>query len=995
MKNQKIWLDISTSMRWTGGVVGIVRAQLEIASAINALFPEVRFSMFRDGNFVELEKHELPWLEGEGSVAERYIAARKMNEAVIVEKQQPVRNRLDTLIDDLSMQNPSRVGRIQHAILLLVSALPYRLQALGLIATWLPRKILGAASFMRQKLYQLGLGRNPVITQADPQVAGPIIHPYKPGDIVVSLGWMDDGKEPYYTQIKEQSPSISLAYMVYDTILIGKTTRHLYPTTGGKSFEEYFKWISTTCDLILYAGNSPKRDGEDAQIELGWRTPQSVAISYGGTDLVRNSNASNDSVRLRELGIVGPFIMTVGTIEIRKNHDTLYKAYVTILESKATNLPQLIFCGKPGWRTTDLIDTINRDPRVSGKILLISPTDEELDALYRNCLFTLLPTIYEGWALPLTEGLSHGKFCLASDIGSLREIGKDFPDYISPFDVMGWARKIEFYSNNATALKERELRIAKQWRSTTWEECGKNVLEGLQAFIACHSSTPQVLENKLWMDLTLSYALWRGGVTGIIRTELILAHHLKRIIPGIKFFAFHEGVFFEIPNQRLDWLFKSSDVNTEYAGFQKHWAEIEAQGHSHRIPIFYQGKGQFSSPVEPKIIPALSWIGSSTTDAKKRIKIAAAYTISALPKALKNIAIRMASQVGGITKEVLPESALMTHPGQRDLTSEYSEKLNSGAQELPFGPKDVVFSAGTNWDDRPLVEIIKAKNTSPFHYAHIIYDFTPLNTPHLHSTITVEWYEKLFYLAGIASDKLIYGGETAMRDGRKWQKDHHWPVTPGVALKFGSDIAPQTDHSEDQDILQKMGVTGPFLLAVGTLEIRKNHETLYKAYLKLLEDGMPDMPQMVFVGGPGWKAGDLFDIISQDKRVRGKILLIRATDQQLDVLYRHCHFTLLASLYEGWSLTLPESLGYGKFCLTSDVPPLRETGRDIVDYIHPWDVVGWADKIKFYMTNETELRKREEKIKKEWNAITWEECAKQLVNYFNEISEKAAEKAHD
>jgi glycosyltransferase involved in cell wall biosynthesis len=317
-----------------------------------------------------------------------------------------------------------------------------------------------------------------------------------------------------------------------------------------------------------------------------------------------------------------------------------------------------------------------------------------------------------------------------------------------------------------------------------------------------------------------------------------------------------------------------------------------------------------------------------------------------------------------------------------------AQKIKGQALDLPFRKDDIVFSAGINWDERPLIEIIKAKQQIGFIYSQIIYDMTPLITPQLHAREAFDWYNRFYYLASLASNTIMYGGETAKRDGQAWQRRFGWPVTNGIAIKFGSDIAPAQDHSQDEEILKRLGITGNYMLSVGTLEIRKNHEAIYKAYLELLKDPDCELPQMVFVGGPGWKAKDLFEIIQRDSRVRGKILMLRTSDQELDVLYRNCLFTLLPSLYEGWSLTLPESLGYGKFCLTSAVDPLMETGRDLVDYVDPWDVTGWAEKMQHYIQHPAEVKNFEKRIQEEWDTITWQNCANNV--YQNLLSLKAA-----
>jgi len=587
----------------------------------------------------------------------------------------------------------------------------------------------------------------------------------------------------------------------------------------------------------------------------------------------------------------------------------------------------------------------------------------------------------------MPESFSYGKPCIASDIEPLHEIGKDFPKFVKPFDVNAWVEGIKEYISHPTALSEAEERIRQEWHSTTWTECGQNVLaavENLNQQIGDKSE-----QQNIWYDLTLSYGMWRGGVTGIIRTELILAHHLSKIFHDLRFYAFHEDAFFEVPKEKLLWLFDSADVTSQYAGFQKFWAEAEQEGRGHRLPFDEMVRNPLvkAEVTAPEVKPAPS------PSLLSHYSKAGAYFISALPNSLRKKAISFADKKGLIPATASPtmiatQAELSVDEKNEAMMKAVAQKIKGQALDLPFRKDDIVFSAGINWDERPLIEIIKAKQQIGFIYSQIIYDMTPLITPQLHAREAFDWYNRFYYLATLASNTIMYGGETAKRDGQVWQRRFGWPVTNGIAIKFGSDIVPAQDPSQDEDILKRLGITGDYMLSVGTLEIRKNHEAIYKAYLELLKNPECELPQMVFVGGPGWKAKDLFEIIQRDSRVRGKILMLRTSDQELDVLYRNCLFTLLPSLYEGWSLTLPESLGYGKFCLTSAVDPLIETGRDLVDYVEPWDVAGWAEKMQHYIQHPAEVKNYEKRIKEEWDTITWQNCASNV--YQNLLSFKAA-----
>jgi glycosyltransferase involved in cell wall biosynthesis len=114
--------------------------------------------------------------------------------------------------------------------------------------------------------------------------------------------------------------------------------------------------------------------------------------------------------------------------------------------------------------------------------------------------------------------------------------------------------------------------------------------------------------------------------------------------------------------------------------------------------------------------------------------------------------------------------------------------------------------------------------------------------------------------------------------------------------------------------------------------------------------------------------------------MKDRIVMVSPTDEELDVLYRHCRFTLLPSFYEGWSLTLPESLSYGKFCLTADTDPLRETGRDLVEYVDPHDTFAWADRIGHYLSHPREIERYEQRIRAEWKPRSWKDATKMLLD---------------
>ena len=76
-----------------------------------------------------------------------------------------------------------------------------------------------------------------------------------------------------------------------------------------------------------------------------------------------------------------------------------------------------------GWLVEDLMRQIVHADHLDGKLIVVEdPTDAELAALYQGCQFTVFPSLYEGWGLPVTESLAFGKPCLASSATASRAL---------------------------------------------------------------------------------------------------------------------------------------------------------------------------------------------------------------------------------------------------------------------------------------------------------------------------------------------------------------------------------------------------------------------------------------------------------------------------------------------------------------------------------------------------------------------------------------------
>jgi len=124
------------------------------------------------------------------------------------------------------------------------------------------------------------------------------------------------------------------------------------------------------------------------------------------------------------------------------------------------------------------------------------------------------------------------------------------------------------------------------------------------------------------------------------------------------------------------------------------------------------------------------------------------------------------------------------------------------------------------------------------------------------------------------------------------------------------------------------------VLAVGTLEPRKNLPRLVEAYAALPE-GLQAAHPLLVAGRIGWEAAETLDAL---KRLGERCRLLGAvTDPQLGALYERCTVFCYPSLAEGFGLPVLEAMAAGTPVITSDTSSLPEVGGDAVEYVTPAD----------------------------------------------------------
>ena len=290
-------------------------------------------------------------------------------------------------------------------------------------------------------------------------------------DIVLLLGapWIHSRMAALLNH-QRKGDAFKLCYLIYD--VAPHLFPHLFPKSHVAQFNAFLSEAIDGADLLLTASTSTGRDLARVCSSASHHVP--VKVVRLGDQLAERAAGAPVS------GVVAPFLLSVGTIEVRKNHLLLYQMY-KLAEAEGIDLPPLVIVGRRGWLTDDVLYAFEHDQYVAARVrLLHDVSDADLAWLYQHCLFTLYPSIYEGWGLPIAESLSHGRVCVASGTSAMPEIAGDLLDYFSPFDPRGCLDMVlRFLNPDVRARKEEEIRST--YRPTSWEQTYREVQHALRS----------------------------------------------------------------------------------------------------------------------------------------------------------------------------------------------------------------------------------------------------------------------------------------------------------------------------------------------------------------------------------------------------------------------------------------------------------------------------------------------------------------------------------
>ena len=201
-------------------------------------------------------------------------------------------------------------------------------------------------------------------------------------------------------------------------------------------------------------------------------------VVHLGTTLFKKSKEAEISSEFKVI-LNRPYFLFVGTLEPRKNLSRLISAYAQLPEA-TKDIADLVVVGGAGWGRVDP-EGWSRQHGVSHRVKVLGyVTDAQLFTLYSNALFLAMPSLYEGFGLPLLEAMSKGIPVLTSNVSSMPEVAGEAAILVDPLSVESISdglKKLLWNEGLRITLGEAAKKRASQF---TWELTARKTFDVFQ-----------------------------------------------------------------------------------------------------------------------------------------------------------------------------------------------------------------------------------------------------------------------------------------------------------------------------------------------------------------------------------------------------------------------------------------------------------------------------------------------------------------------------------
>ncbi len=231
------------------------------------------------------------------------------------------------------------------------------------------------------------------------------------------------------------------------------------------------QYLETVVPRSVQRANYVLADSEATKQDLisFYKTdPAKIEVLYSGVDSrfrPITDQASMERVR-KHYGIPAqPYVLSVGTVQPRKNYPRLIEAVSRLKESDLC----VVIVGGKGWLEDPIYESIRQFGMESRVIFAGFAADEDLPAIYSGSVCMALPSLYEGFGLPVLEAMACGVPVVTSNLSSLPEVAGDAGILVTPTDLGEIVDAIERVISDSTLRENMIAKGLQQAQKFSWQ----------------------------------------------------------------------------------------------------------------------------------------------------------------------------------------------------------------------------------------------------------------------------------------------------------------------------------------------------------------------------------------------------------------------------------------------------------------------------------------------------------------------------------------------
>ncbi len=289
-----------------------------------------------------------------------------------------------------------------------------------------------------------------------------------------------------------------------------------------------------------------------------------------------------------------------------------------------------------------------------------------------------------------------------------------------------------------------------------------------------------------------------------------------------------------------------------------------------------------------------------------------------------------------VARDALRRMQVLTAPGVMKLEELPRQAMGELASD------DIYVLLGSFWDYDEVMQKAARHRAAGGHVVALIHDLIPLVARDYSTAgLTRIFHDFVPKIPDVAGTLLAVSPHSARDTERVLSLSAGSVQALGLAHEFSG--FPRHFKS----MQSKLDLPASFALCVGTIEIRKNGLLLLKVWQRLIEEGMQNLPDLVFAGKYGWRISEFKGYLSSHPELEKKVRIVNSpTDDDLAELYNRAVFCLFPSFYEGWGLPVGEAAWFDRYVIASSTSSVPEVCGELMDYAAPDDLDAWVGLVK-------------------------------------------------